>query len=68
MQYNFSKCVIMKDLIEQIQEAYVAFTADAALQLEKGNKAAGTRARQASLKIERLMKEFRKASLEESKK
>mgnify|MGYP000293744400 CR=1 FL=1 len=40
----------MKDLIEQIQEAYVAFTADVALQLEKGNKAAGTRARQASLK------------------
>ena len=40
---------------------------DAALQIEKGNKAAGTRARKASLELEKLMKEFRKASLEASK-
>ena len=32
------------------------------------NKAAGTRARKASLEIEKAMKEFRKASLEASKK
>jgi len=32
------------------------------------NKAAGTRARKASLELEKLMKEFRKVSLEESKK
>lgn len=38
------------------------------LQLEKQNKAAGTRARQASLKLDKLAKEFRKASLEVSKK
>lgn len=31
----------MKELIEKIQNAYSAFTADAALQVEKGNKAAG---------------------------
>ena len=37
-------------------------------QLENGNKAAGTRARKASLEIEKTMKEFRKASLEDSKK
>ena len=40
---------------------------DAELQIEKGNKAAGTRARKASLELEKLMKEFRKASLEASK-
>ena len=33
-----------------------------------GNKAAGTRARKASLELEKLLKEFRKASLEEAKK
>ena len=50
----------MKELIEKIQQAYDAFSAEAALQ---GNKAAGTRARKASLEVEKLMKEFRKESL-----
>ncbi len=45
-----------------------AFEKDAKAQLENGNKAAGTRARKASLEIEKTMKEFRKASLEDSKK
>jgi hypothetical protein BACCOPRO_02024 len=58
----------MKDLIVKIQEAYEAFAKDAMLQAENGNKAAGTRARKASLSIERMMKEFRKLSLEESRK
>ena len=58
----------MKELIAQIQEKYAAYAADAALQAEKGNKAAGTRARKASLEIEKMMKEFRKVPLEESKK
>ncbi|MDE6826911.1 MAG: hypothetical protein K2J18_09140, partial [Paramuribaculum sp.] len=40
---------------------------DAALQAEKGNTPAGTRARTASLALEKLMKEFRKVSLEASK-
>lgn len=57
----------MEELIAQIAEAYGAFMTDAALQAEKGNKAAGTRARKASLAIEKLMKEFRKVSLEASK-
>ena len=57
----------MKELVEKIQEKYAAFATDAALQVEKGNKAAGTRARQASLEIEKMMKEFRKASLEAAK-
>lgn len=55
-------------MIAKIQEAYEAFVKDAALQAENGNKAAGTRARKASLSIEKMMKEFRKLSLEESKK
>lgn len=58
----------MKELIPKIQEAYEAFAKDAALQVGNNNKAAGTRARKASLAIEKMMKEFRKLSLEESKK
>ncbi|MDE6278949.1 MAG: histone H1 [Paramuribaculum sp.] len=57
----------MEELVAKIKEAYQAFADDATLQVEKGNKAAGTRARKASLAIEKLMKEFRKASLEASK-
>ncbi len=58
----------MVSLLEQIQAAYEAFRTDANLQAEKNNKAAGTRARKASLELEKLMKEFRKLSLEEAKK
>lgn len=58
----------MKELIVTIQEAYEAFVKDAALQAENGNKAAGARARKASLAVEKMMKEFRRLSLEESKK
>lgn len=66
--YFLNYCKYMKELLNQIQEAYKAFETDAQLQVEKGNKAAGTRARQASLSIEKLMKTFRKVSLEASKK
>ena len=54
----------MKELVSKIQEVYATFSTDAALQIEKGNKAAGTRARKTSLELEKLMKEFRKLSLE----
>ena len=57
----------MKELVEQIAELYAAFSKDANAQLQNGNKAAGTRARKASLEIEKAMKAFRKASLEASK-
>ncbi|MEG2820840.1 MAG: histone H1, partial [Muribaculaceae bacterium] len=50
------------------QELASSFEKEANAQIENNNKAAGTRARKASLEIEKLMKEFRKASLEESKK
>lgn len=57
----------MEELVAKIAEAYAAFITDANLQAEKGNKAAGTRARKASLSIEKLLKEFRKASIDASK-
>ncbi len=58
----------MKELVEKIEALVAEFNKDANAQIENGNKAAGTRARKASLEIEKSMKEFRKASLEASKK
>lgn len=58
----------MKELVEKIKAEFEAFSKDANAQLENGNKAAGMRARKASLDLEKLLKEFRKVSLEESKK
>ena len=60
--------IYMKEIVEKINATMEAFQKDAASQIESGNKAAGTRARKASLELEKLMKEFRKVSLEESKK
>ena len=45
-----------------------AFSKDADAQVVKGNKAAGTRARKAALELSKLLKEFRKVSVAESKK
>ena len=58
----------MKTLVENIAAQYEAFAKDAALQVEKNNKAAGTRARKAALELTKLLKEFRKVSVEEAKK
>ena len=58
----------MNELIAKIKEMSDALLVDATAQAEKGNKAAGTRARKASLDLEKVLKEFRKASLEDSKK
>ena len=57
----------MNELIEKINASFETLKADADLQTEKGNKAAGTRARKTSLELEKLLKEFRKASLAASK-
>ena len=57
----------MKELVAKINEAFEAFSKDAALQVEKGNKAAGTRARKASLELEKLLQEIRQGSVEASK-
>ncbi len=58
----------MEELLNKIKAEFEIFGQDAELQLEKGNKAAGMRARQSSLGLEKLMKEFRKVSLAETKK
>ena len=44
----------MKELVAQIKE--------------QNNKAAGTRARKAALELSKLLKDFRKVSVEEAKK
>ncbi len=56
----------MKELLEQISTIGDTFIRNADAQLEKGNKAAGLRARRASLDLEPLLKRFRKLSLEAS--
>lgn len=57
----------MKELIEKINAEFDAFTAEANQQSEKGNKAAGTRARKSALELSKLFKEFRKVYVEASK-
>ncbi len=57
----------MEELVNKIKAQFEAFGTDADLQVEKNNKAAGTRARKASLDLEKLLKEFRKVSVEQSK-
>ncbi len=57
----------MNELVAKINEVFEAFSKDAALQVEKNKKAAGTRARKASLELKKLMKEFRKVSVEAGK-
>lgn len=58
----------MEQLVNKIKAEFEAFATDASLQVEKGNKAAGTRARKSSLELEKMLKEFRKVSIESSKK
>lgn len=54
----------MKTLVETIAKTFEAFAQDADAQVEKGNKAAGVRARKASLELEKALKEFRKKSVD----
>ena len=65
---NPQNIITMKEIIEKVAAAYAVFSKDAGLQAEQGNKAAGARARKASLEIEKAMKEFRKASIAAAKK
>ena len=57
----------MKKLVAQIKEELEAFVVNADAQVEKGNKAAGARARKAALELMKDLKEFRKVSVEASK-
>ena len=56
----------MKELVEKLNAAWAVFAENADTQLA-GNKAAGARARKASLEIEKALKEFRKVSVEAGK-
>lgn len=67
-EYVRMKNIVMKELVAQIKEQIAAFTENADLQVEKNNKAAGTRARKAALELSKLLKDFRKVSVEEAKK
>lgn len=58
---------IMKTLVEKINAEIANFQINAEAQVVKGNKAAGTRARKAALELSKLLKEFRKVSVEASK-
>ncbi len=48
----------MKELIEKINAEFEAFAKEAEQQADKGNKAAGTRARKSALELSKLFKEF----------
>ena len=56
----------MKEVVEKINVLAGAFMADAEKNVA-GNKAAGVRARKASLKLEKALKEFRKVSVDAAK-
>ena len=64
---NFKYRDIMKSLVDNLNQLFADFQKDAAAQVEKGNKAAGTRARKVSLAIEKALKEFRKVSIDAAK-
>ncbi|SEB01983.1 Histone H1-like protein Hc1 [Flavobacterium gillisiae] len=58
----------MKDLIQKINAEFETFKTESQSLVEKGVKAAGPRARKATLELEKQLKEFRKVSVEQSKK
>jgi hypothetical protein len=58
----------MKELVAKINAEFEAFTVETESLIDKGVKAAGARARKSTLEMEKLLKEFRKLSIEESKK
>jgi hypothetical protein len=66
-QSTFKILTIMKNLVPKINAEIAKFQENATLQLEKGNKAAGTRARKAALELSKLLKEFRKVSVDAAK-
>lgn len=58
----------MENLVAKIKEELNVFVENADAQVEKGNKAAGARARKAALDLMKDLKEFRKVSVAEAKK
>lgn len=58
----------MIDLVAKINAEIETFKTESDSLIEKGIKAAGARARKSTLELEKLLKQFRKVSIEESKK
>lgn len=56
----------LSDIVAAINDKTAEFKVNAALNLN-GNKAAGARARKASLEIEKLLKDYRKLSVAAAK-
>ena len=58
----------MEELFNNIQAKMIEFNHELKLNVINENKSAGVRARKASLELEKLLKEYRKVSLEAAKK
>ena len=57
----------MQNLVKQIEAQIATFNENVEAHIVKGNKAAGARARKATLELTKLFKEFRKQSVGSSK-
>lgn len=57
----------MEDLVAKISAEIEIFTTESNSLVEKGVKAAGARARKSTLELEKLLKEFRKVSIQNQK-
>jgi len=57
----------MKELVEKIKAEYADFIQNADAQVEKGNKAAGGRARKISLELGKDLLKFRQESVKAAK-
>ena len=57
----------MQEINDKIQSIYSAFVMDSAKEMD-GNKAAGARARKSALALNKALKDYRKASIENVKK
>lgn len=58
----------MEIILQDIFMAFENFKKDATANIEKGNKAAGTRARKTSNEIAKMLKSYRALSVENDKK
>ena len=58
----------MENLLEEIKKEFILFEDEAGRQIGRGNASAGLRARNVSLKISTLLKQFRAESLDFGKK
>ena len=56
-----------QDMFQQMEELWESFKEEHDKFVDKGNKSAGTRARKSIGEIKKLVTEYRKASVEESK-